>query len=498
MSLRAARTNHPRTRRCHAAWETFESRRLMAAAPPIDIEGVQNAALDQPRIHAYISLTADGEPLTAEDPFFGETFDITAFFDTGASGVLVSKETADALGLARETVGGVPVEFEDVGVGGSSFFEVSQPVHISLAPYNPEADVDNPVTYEEVYDQTFGPLRTQIAEEEADELIGPLDVFGMPTMAGKTVVMDARPLNDFENLDVMRTYVYDPGTPFNDEEVEVDPGIPRTDLHVRLSYASFERFTTVQPAGAPGPTLRHNPFIGPNPVLALESGGAADATPPIVVGHHDLTTTGSFLLDTGAAASMISQATAEGVGVFYAPDTYGSDDPRLVDAAGNDIPRQFTLTIGGVSGTVRAAGFFLDSMSVPTAEGSPVRYLGAPVLVADISVADPETGESLTLDGIFGMNNLVASAYVSDSSPFPEDVTAGAFDWVVFDEPNGVLGLALRDDLGQTPPAGVVDRHVFYNNSFFDNDDPAASAADDLAVAPDKDPLLPGRTATLA
>ncbi|HZN66229.1 MAG TPA: hypothetical protein VFB66_13145 [Tepidisphaeraceae bacterium] len=43
----------------------------------------------------------------------------------------------------------------------------------------------------------------------------------------------------------------------------------------------------------------------------------------------------------------------------------------------------------------------------------------------------------------------------------------------------------------ELPPA-VVGRHVFYNNSAFDNADPAATPADDAAVATNKRALLPG------
>jgi hypothetical protein len=46
--------------------------------------------------------------------------------------------------------------------------------------------------------------------------------------------------------------------------------------------------------------------------------------------------------------------------------------------------------------------------------------------------------------------------------------------------------------------ATVVGRHVFYNRSKFDGDDPAASAADDAAIATNKQALLPGQTATFA
>ena len=42
----------------------------------------------------------------------------------------------------------------------------------------------------------------------------------------------------------------------------------------------------------------------------------------------------------------------------------------------------------------------------------------------------------------------------------------------------------------------VVDRHVFYNNSSYDGNNPAANAADDAAVAAGKEALLPGAAAT--
>jgi len=47
-------------------------------------------------------------------------------------------------------------------------------------------------------------------------------------------------------------------------------------------------------------------------------------------------------------------------------------------------------------------------------------------------------------------------------------------------------------------PSSIVSRNVFYNNSAFDGNDPAANANDDSAIATDKTPLLPGGTATFA
>jgi len=48
----------------------------------------------------------------------------------------------------------------------------------------------------------------------------------------------------------------------------------------------------------------------------------------------------------------------------------------------------------------------------------------------------------------------------------------------------------------QPEPDGVQSRLVFYNQSVYDGNDAAANAADDAAIATDKQALLPGQTAT--
>jgi len=58
------------------------------------------------------------------------------------------------------------------------------------------------------------------------------------------------------------------------------------------------------------------------------------------------------------------------------------------------------------------------------------------------------------------------------------------------------IGMVESSGSGQL--AQVVGRYVFYNNSAFDGNDPAANAADDGAIATDKSPLRPGGTATFA
>jgi hypothetical protein len=432
---------------------------LAAAAPTLatDIPVTQFAALDQPRINAAISLTPTGDPLVA-DIFGTLTFNITAFYDTGASGVLLSAETSDLLEVARQQFNGQDVIFSDIGVGGSDDFYVSNPLYIRLADYHPNRDVDNLQTYQQTYTQTFGPIRTQIGPitEEPNPLLQGLDVFGMPTFTGKVVVFDPKPVNTFQ--DTMRTYVYDPGTPFRPDTADSDPGIPQTHRSIQLSYVSFDRFTTTNPPGAPGPSLRNNPFLGPNPFASPF--GARDRSPPVKISYNGRSTEGSWLLDTGAAASILSRGQAERLGVSYVPGSYGTDDPVL---AGVPLDEQFTLRIGGIGGTIELAGFYLDSLLLRTREGNRfndddpahIRYLTAPVIVGDITVADAVTGETYTLDGIFGMNFLVASAYFEDAFPIPiiGDLTENAFDWIVFDDINRTLDLQLR---AEYLPGGVV------------------------------------------
>jgi hypothetical protein len=206
------------------------------------------------------------------------------------------------------------------------------------------------------------------------------------------------------------------------------------------------------------------------------------------------------LLDTGAAASMISSNLASQLAVRYRPGTQGTDNPVLETydptnpaAAGTQIPDQFQMDIGGVGGTTRTAGFYLGSLLVRTAEGNVnndldpkhLRFMDAPVLVNDISLKDPNSSNALTLDGIFGMNFLVGTALIEYQDfggvtiPLPVLLGQGAFDWAVFDEADGLLKLgphvpgdANRD--GKVDFSDLLTLAKHYNQET-DTDDPSAS-----------------------
>lgn len=435
------------------------------AARAVDIGAVMPAAMDQPRINILFKTTANGTPI--KDVFGLDSFMDDPYLDTGASGIMISQTTAWFFGLDKKLDhypdghGGNPlIVYQDVGVGGTQDFNVSTPLYVGLAKYEPSVDGSSTLPFT----QTVGPVRLQMTPED-DLQVGPIDVVGMPTMMGKVVVMDPKPADNL--FDTMQTYIYNPGTPFNPAKANSEPGIPTTNHHIKLSYASFDQFTNVTPAGAPGPTLAVNPFIGPNPV----TGGSAD-TPGVTVEFGGLKTTGSFLFDSGASASMISSAMAAKLQVRYRPGTQGTDNPVLehFDTATYQwtaIADQFTLPIGGVGGTVTSAGFYLDDMLLRTIEGNAandadpnhLKFLSTPVLVNDITLRDPKTNQTLTLDGVFGMNNVIANAMVIPDplAPTIYGQTMSNFNWVVFDQPNGLLGLDVKPPIAGWTGGGSSD-----------------------------------------
>ena len=463
---------------------------LLCSSPAwsVYIDGVLPVAMDQPMINCCFSLSSGGVPLfnPGGDPTWGiPYFNVNAYFDTGASGILLSYETADYLSVPKSYAGSQLVVYEDVGVGGSDQFNVSQAVYIALAGNPNDPNIDNLATYQTTYNQQLGAVRTQIATAPVDpsSLLGPLDVIGIPAMQGKVVVIDPKPLDDIYSFAGINTYLYNPGTTYRPVTADTDPGIPATNRHVRLSYAPFGSFSKVTPSGAAGPTVAANPFIGPNPVAKLY-GLPVDNTPGVTVSLGGLKATGSFLFDTGAATSMISTAIAAALHVRYVGGSQASDTLEMFDPARpgwtGTIPNQFTMEVGGVGGTVTAAGFYLDSMLLRTIEGDPnndadpnhLVFRNVPVLVDDISVQNPITLQTLTLDGVFGVNNYVASM-----TPDMGDMGTGNFNWIVFNQPKGLLGFDAKSIASATWSGNASPADATWSNASNWGDTAAAVGA---------------------
>jgi hypothetical protein len=411
---------------------------FLPPARAIDIEGVLPASLDQPRIYLAVSTTRDGKPIVAkggaakdlQDALAGAlgekkkrdaaddagVFAIEAFLDTGASGVMLSKPTAESLGLDSFSFNGKSVKFFDVGIGGEESFAVSQPLFLRTAPYSSSSEGDDLSRYVVA---SARPARIKLREEGGmmDAITGGMDVAGMPVMQGKVMLIDARPLKDFDKL---KTSLLNPG----------DKSIPRADAVVSLTYVDFARFTRVEPANAEPVVLAPNPMVGPDPF------NSQDKTPAVEIKHKGKSAKLTMLLDTGATTSILSIKRARELGI-------------VIDENGKpDVKETFTLPIGGIGGQKDVHGLFLDAMTLPTRAGEPVRYIKVPVLLLDISVTDPKTGEPFTLDGVLGMNLFVASASMGGTglSMGVDNIHDGAFSFITIDHANKTLGVTVKKE----------------------------------------------------
>ena len=403
------------------------------AAAAIDVQGVLPASMDQPRIYLAVCRGESAKPLAVKGEKAGdmlagllgekpdknapaaENFAIEAFLDTGASGTMLSQTTADALGLTAAKVGDKPVTFYDVGVAGREAFGVTEPLRLRFAEYSGKTEGTDIGQY-----AAAGPLvriKTRPGGGLMEMLGGAIDIAGTPLMAGRVMAVDCRPVKDFDKL---RTRLVLP----------TDKTLPKADVKVALTMVDFERFTQTEPKNSPKVDSAPNPMIGPHPFLKN------DAAKPVVVTYRGRTATLTMLLDTGAAASMISTAKAKKLGLE------ADDDGKLKGVPAKDA---FNLPIGGIGGTADVAGTFVDSLTLPAMVGEPVRFVHAPLLVKDITVKDEATGEEFTLDGVLGMNYLVASASVSGGlNAGVDDIHDGAFDHFYVDFPNKTLGLTMK------------------------------------------------------
>jgi hypothetical protein len=135
-------------------------------------------------------------------------------------------------------------------------------------------------------------------------------------------------------------------------------------------------------------------------------------------------------------------------------------------------------------------------LSLSPSEGS------APLLVTAIVEGEDPNGLPLTYtidwgDGTSSMGPLDQPVDDDEKTALVDHVYAFAGEYLVtLTVSNGSLsGTSVEDvDVSGSGPAQVIGRHLFYNQSFFDANNPAANAADDSAIDTSKNALLPGGT----
>jgi hypothetical protein len=348
-------------------------------------------------------LDSDGDVYTADPYGIGESFALLVVLDTGASGCLLSQTNAGPGELNIPITGET---YEDVGIGGTEMFHVSESTGLMLAPigimaidplssYDPSEDITN---YSHYGDYNF-----QIRQSDPTYLgyypIG-VNIIGTPVL--NNYVMHVTP-NSSGYTTMIPTIDY-----LNTELLNEMPGdLPSSDVfRISLTYQDFvgEGFPV---------TTSTNPVIE-NIKLTL--------------GDQEHTST--WLFDTGGSVSIIGREMATSLGIDLV------DDP-IADF----------IIVTGVGGEDRLLlGYLMDSLTVPLIGGDELMF-------EDIVIFVPEEGAlPADLTGIFGMNLLNQSFAESDiftlqNSPFS--------DWYV-DPFNCEVVLVLGDSSVPEPGTFVL------------------------------------------
>ena len=372
---------------------------VFAECTDFEIDGTWEASLDLPRIYFIVKHTPNGEPIPSQA---AGAFELNfAYLDTGASGILLSRETADDLLLNLEP----GALFVDTGVGGDEFFDVSEPLYIGTLDFN----ADETTAYDPDSYHLYPQWRYQVSQEYVEDFFSePIDVLGVPVMAGKVAVL--KPIKDLDidwEWDSETTSdTSDTGSMYFTADIKDanDPNIPATDIQIALRFEKYINKTN--PGNTPPlPVLAYNPVID-----------------NITIEKNGLTSICNLLLDTGGTVSIISVEHGMALG--------------LVDAEGEPIvDYDFSVPIGGIGGSVELPGFTLDRLSIPTLNGYNLVYLNARVCVHDIGILDEDSGEFTIIDGIFGDNFMCASMNIDTW-----DVSSTPYDNIVIDMRRGILG----------------------------------------------------------
>ena len=350
------------------------------------LDGVYEAAIDLPRIYFLLTRRPTDPPLRHKGHFELNY----AFLDTGASGIVVSRETVDTMGLRVHS----KAKYVDVGIGGEEYFDVTEPLYIGLTGYESKNPY-NPRLY-----SVIGPGRFQVKKSRALLLAEPLDVVGMPVMAGQVVVLNSAATNSLEYFAA-------------DIRPPSDPRIPKVDFNIALRFEKFFH-------------LRNPKNIPPLPSTALNP-----VIDKITIHNNGKSSRGNWLLDTGATISLISTAQAARLG--------------LTDRDGKPLVRpDFSLPLGGIGKMINVPGFEVDALVLGTVSGFDLVFRNARIGVHDIRYFDEDKGKFAVLDGVFASNFLCASARMEGL--FPVDISKTVFDKIVIDMRKGLLGFVVSDN----------------------------------------------------
>ncbi len=347
---------------------------VCAQEAAVVVEGTLEAALGQPMVQVRLS---DGRRVltgrsTELEQLLGEADEVVrsfpAFLDTGAGSFVISRSTAERFGVeaAPDAV------YIEVGLHGEVEMGVSRPYSVALAGSDGGG---GRVEFTALEREARLLLNRSAEAPMLQQLAGGVDVVGMPAIQRLVVEIVPTAPKAQPEVEALHELLQPPLVLLHQGRPRIAPG----DLVVALESMDFNR-------------RRHPKNSGPLPALASNP-----VVSGIAIDHAGRSVAGDWLLDTGAASSIISSAHAQRLG--------------LLDETGKPAREpDFRLTVTGISGTPREhPGFVVDRVRVPADRSRTIEYRRVHVIVRDVLVR-LDDGRDVTLDGVFGMNLLLASA----------------------------------------------------------------------------------------
>jgi hypothetical protein len=342
---------------------------LLAAAlagPAFGIDYVlgdmDQIAIDQPRVaFGLADLTDPNNPALV-----GPTLQNLALLDTGANGILLGQLSyVDGENYQQAMFNGQPATYDEQGVAG--FEELSVYVPYGLVVQDSD-DSTGFVVAEDV-----------IAFGDNDVVLGSFAaIVGMPAMDGRVVEMYLRPVADGGLLDpqFVESYFLD-----NMSQTTFDSAASlNVDLRMLAPvYTDLDLPNEMQPTFAP------LPLIDDIELSHVDTTGATSG--------QTFTTSNTYLMDTGAQTTIISEAMAAALGL----------DLNFSVAQGGDVVD--VLEVGGIGGTAFMPLVVVDELRLPTTDGVDLVFTNMLTGVLDI--------EGAPFDAVIGMNMLM-SGYTAE------------------------------------------------------------------------------------
>ena len=247
-------------------------------------------------------------------------------------------------------------KFKDPGVGGYATYNLSSPYEVDFT------GSDN-VTH--VLPQTTNDERilTSTTFSYGPSVPG---VLGMPALLNRVTTLDTSQQEEFEPLGVTFSDTLPPSSTGHRFTVSTDTRV-KFDPHAGLPAGS--------PADAPLPSWGDINFV------------TATLT------YHGVSTTGSFVVDTGSQLSMLSHAMASALGLNLS----------------NPIE---TLPIEGAGGTVNVPVMAIDTLGLTTDQGPQLTWKGNSSDPLALGVLDIANG----IDGVLGADLLTAGLQFDEST----------------------------------------------------------------------------------